>query len=495
MTLSEITVDRAVVRYQLDALSLGQQPRFDRVLSEEVGSGLEGALDEVMRRFGRDAIVCVRRLEVALRLDSSAPNRVLADAWTSAVADAVMEIFVRGGEDVVVYRSLAQPMTEIARAAIGGSDQRAWAWQQLGLWTPTDGLGMVGYTRALGRAACEIPSFAPRVLADAVRRDRTLLTRLADFAPAIAVAVLRRAGLSEIDARQVLQGTDHDEPSSTPVRSEVRRADVADDPIHAALRSFPMSSAMLRAWVVIGLADSEPSRLQPNTVVADVDVRLISRIAPDATSADDPMDVTAPIADLHGDDPSAMPSELALESGMAVQIEAAVDEHRVPDETDADESKGYPVTEWGGLLFVLNLVDAEVLDLLQSVPFRPALVTIASLLADTAEQDPGVQAFAGCLGAVEQSDAPPLPGLDRADTTAVAAARGTAQLLLRRLADLGFPDAEHVLRRRATLWAEPGWLEAEFSVDEVDLDTRRTGLDIDPGWLPWLGTVVKFRYA
>jgi hypothetical protein len=495
MTLSEVTVDRAVVRYELAAGSLGQQPRFDRILSEEVGSGLAGALDEVTRRFGSDAMVCVRRLEVALRLDSSAPDRLLADAWTSAVAAAVMEMFVGGGDDVVVYRSLAQPMTEIARAALGGSDERAWAWHQLGLWMPADGPDVVGYSRALGRAACAAPLFAPRVLADAVRRDRTLLVRMADSVPTIAVAVLRRAGLSETDARRFLHRRGDAEPSSMPVRSVLRQAHVALDPICAALSAYPMPSTVLRAWLAIGLADSEPSRLQPYTAAAEVEARFIHITAPEATAVEDPVAETAARTHHGGDDPADIPPQVALEPDRTAEADAEADERGAAVEVDAAASTEFAVTEWGGLLFVLNLVDGEVLDPLKSVPFRPALITIASVLSDASEQDVGVQAFAGCLGAVEQSDAPSVPGLDRTDKAAMAAATGAAKRLLERLADLGFRDAKQVLRRRATLCAEPGWLEAEFSIDDVDLDVRRAGLDIDPGWLPWLGTVVKFRYV
>jgi hypothetical protein len=29
----------------------------------------------------------------------------------------------------------------------------------------------------------------------------------------------------------------------------------------------------------------------------------------------------------------------------------------------------------------------------------------------------------------------------------------------------------------------------------VDLRIRWAGLDLDPGWLPWLGRVVSFRYG
>jgi hypothetical protein len=32
-------------------------------------------------------------------------------------------------------------------------------------------------------------------------------------------------------------------------------------------------------------------------------------------------------------------------------------------------------------------------------------------------------------------------------------------------------------------------------LDSVDLDIRRAGLDLDPGWVPWLGVVVRYRYG
>jgi hypothetical protein len=28
----------------------------------------------------------------------------------------------------------------------------------------------------------------------------------------------------------------------------------------------------------------------------------------------------------------------------------------------------------------------------------------------------------------------------------------------------------------------------------VDIEVRRAGLDLDPGWVPWLGRVVTFGY-
>ena len=52
----------------------------------------------------------------------------------------------------------------------------------------------------------------------------------------------------------------------------------------------------------------------------------------------------------------------------------------------------------------------------------------------------------------------------------------------------------HVCWRRAEIVADPGWIEVRFSLDEVRTDVRRAGLDIDPGFIPWLGVVMKFKY-
>ena len=33
------------------------------------------------------------------------------------------------------------------------------------------------------------------------------------------------------------------------------------------------------------------------------------------------------------------------------------------------------------------------------------------------------------------------------------------------------------------------------ALEDVSIDIRRTGLDLDPDWVPWLGVVLRFVYA
>ena len=49
-------------------------------------------------------------------------------------------------------------------------------------------------------------------------------------------------------------------------------------------------------------------------------------------------------------------------------------------------------------------------------------------------------------------------------------------------------------RRSGVVRAGPGWLELTMPLDQVSTTVRRAGLDLDPGWVPWLGVVVRYRH-
>ena len=52
-----------------------------------------------------------------------------------------------------------------------------------------------------------------------------------------------------------------------------------------------------------------------------------------------------------------------------------------------------------------------------------------------------------------------------------------------------------VCRRRGRIVADPGWIDVHLDLAEVSTDVRRAGLDLDLGYLPWLGCVVRFVYG
>lgn len=60
--------------------------------------------------------------------------------------------------------------------------------------------------------------------------------------------------------------------------------------------------------------------------------------------------------------------------------------------------------------------------------------------------------------------------------------------------DLAAPRLASVCQRSGRLRFEPGWIELHLPLESVDTGIRRLGLDLDPGWLPWLACVLRIVY-
>jgi hypothetical protein len=52
-----------------------------------------------------------------------------------------------------------------------------------------------------------------------------------------------------------------------------------------------------------------------------------------------------------------------------------------------------------------------------------------------------------------------------------------------------------LIRRPGLLASTPTHIEITWPLSTVDLRIRAAALDVDPGWVPWLGRVVTFRYV
>jgi hypothetical protein len=184
-----------------------------------------------------------------------------------------------------------------------------------------------------------------------------------------------------------------------------------------------------------------------------------------------------------------------------------IDADALPVETDAWTAESdAPVrysTRFGGLMFFLPFV-AE-LDLPASPPealaerrLRWVLHQLALILQPLEPDDPAALAFAGLPPDAELPTAAEQPPTAE-ERLALARIRHMLVELLRiALAEPHRPPDElldFVCRRRAQVVGDPGWIELRFELDEVSIELRRIGLDLDPGWVPWLGAVVRFVYV
>jgi hypothetical protein len=178
-------------------------------------------------------------------------------------------------------------------------------------------------------------------------------------------------------------------------------------------------------------------------------------------------------------------------------------------DNDGLDVRGLTPTRWGGLLYLLNLLPRiGLVEVIQRDEqwsergLRWVLHQLAMRLAPIGPDDPAALVFAGLL-----PDAPPPSSIqdEPADIerAALDALHTTiAQALQRALGGDADPSVaqgqtflDQVCSRPAQIVAEPGWIEARFSLDDVSLDIRRAGLDLDPQWVPWLGIVLRFVYA
>lgn len=84
---------------------------------------------------------------------------------------------------------------------------------------------------------------------------------------------------------------------------------------------------------------------------------------------------------------------------------------------------------------------------------------------------------------------PPPPG-----EPAVAAAAWLAACRRRLRLQAGIGPASLCLRP-ARLDLTSTHADVWLGMDQTDLRVRRAGLDLDPGWVPWFGRVVRFHYG
>lgn len=161
-------------------------------------------------------------------------------------------------------------------------------------------------------------------------------------------------------------------------------------------------------------------------------------------------------------------------------------------------------TDYGGLLFLLGVLeDSGVLqDMLHNPammgrPFRWMLQSLAIALVQTQPDDPAVGVFSGMGLSSENAWEDEGPPTDEESTAIHSWVAWVADHLQRRMGMVDVPENEliaFVCRRPAEIVSDPGWIEVTFAPREVSTEIRRAALDLNPGYIPWLGIVLRFRY-
>ena len=551
--MSALNVSRMRVRYRVPAADAIVRKQLDAILDRVLGDALEPAL--VLRGVPVSEEICIRAVRASARLRLDAGERDATDLWSAAIADAIFDCVSSSGADVVRYRSRHAALADLALGVAEGRLARVWAWRRLGIWHGPEAPDARGRGAELTFALASEPSSVvaslvhvaregalPELIHIVAREEWVELARAALAAggasPGIVdVAVERELAQRALDGRPpIVRAT-----STSPATMHTSSASPSTVAAHVARTSLlaraaagidPIAAETAAALAVLAWLEADPAAVGAASVHRAVDVVLdVARgLAPQRArrksgktvdvggvdSVEDalPLPVTEEaehpaaheIAEQRVDDRYAPEALASLPGDEATP--GPTDESITTGDVAAVEDDGLParaLTSYGGLLFLLSVLDE--LDVpatasrtapLARRPLRWTLHRLALALVPVALDDPGALAFAGL-----PPDAEP-PGDDERQETdderlALAdIAQQVEEHLVERLAQADIPRTElldFVCRRRGEIVFDPGWLELRLPLDEVSVELRRAALDLDPGWLPWLGVVVRFVYG
>jgi hypothetical protein len=478
--MTDIRIRRLGKRYRLPVRSQEMTSRLDQMLRDVIDNDL---LEAALERGGirRTDEICIRRASAKARLNDGDSNGRMATAWSVSIADAIVEALRDGGANIVTYRSLHYALSEMAVCALRQDFSRSWAWKQLGIWRGDDVVKPEIAAGEVISALIRNPVAAPAVLRE-IGRTGDLRSLLVNVSPAL----WKRLTHEVLSVRGA--ATVHEDFQVETVDVPANEIDVDNVIAHSSiirvLKGLVDDPAMAISIAKLALVEADTGTLfRSSAAVARAEKLIAAKL---------------------------LRSSKEAESAAVAPVEAASVNRSTtpPSRDDSATSRSAPIrddparSDWGGLLYLLNLLrDHDFKSLMLELPGRSlawALYQLGLLLVPIAYGDAALLAFAG----VGPTRVPPVD--DQApsaeEKTVLEKLRSSLVLKLRSKlnADERELDVELIARiasRRAEIIADPAWIEVHFKLSEVTTDVRRAGLDLDPGWLPWLGAVVRFVYG
>jgi hypothetical protein len=422
--------------------------------------------------------------------------------------------------DVVFFDDAADLHGACIRA-VARSDTHAWFWRSA---EPSDARRLAPrerLRRALLRlaAAPQAPAALPHVVAAALAEgwlDAVLDALQPEDGPVLLAAF---APQSTSDANA--------DPPSTPAASSHDSA---------SFRTPPRWTELVRTWAerwgrddarTLWLAATAVAAARPPTRMAARHMaaaarallaHVITESTPEVAAAAAAADVTTGLIGTHA--PSAQRAQSRVRPpGAPSESQASA---RTPDVTDvAPGAEAAPrdvaPTAAGGLLFLVQVLRGLDFDAFLDTHAGAAAADLGAdvlraiaLRTGTPPDDPIFAAigFPGDADASPHTRAVPAIGRrqrlrQRAGSAGAVSAASSeshavrewvraARVWCRRNAGVGLHT---LVRRPALLSRTRTHVDIVFALRAADVRLRRAGLDVDPGWVPWLGRVVLFHYG
>ncbi len=469
---------RRVRHLRLRAREAEQARRF----ANSIGDALHTAS---LPEHGGERLLAIRRLALGHVTVGASPaalaiviERVIRDAAARAVA------FDAPGArtaDMVWLPSRGAALTALARKLARHEDVTAWYWAQVVPGWLDEASPIVRW-RSLLEAAHSGEGAA--VLA------ATVIVAALRAAPAAVQDVLAATTRQDAAFRLLTAGFVLDEPDGKSVTPARRLSPAAVDVLTRAAAALGGTVDLRRAtnaantdvrllWLGALLAIHEhPARAAQPELPTQVAAWFRQALPTGSAAARVPKIV----ADAH--------SELTVEttSPPRASESAAPDRTETPVNPVVTAHDG--LSSFAGLFFLVPVLRRLGLathlvaraDLLEAA-FPARLLMHLGRRAGPADEDPLTQALAARVGDTSRD---PVPAwLYHAWYVAL-------RRWCRRHARIEWRD---LVRRSGRVRTDDTHIEIFFEPRQVDIRLRRLALDVDPGWVPWLGRVIRFHYV
>ena len=526
--MEALNINRLSKRYHLRPSQRERQRLLDASLHQVFEEDLDPALAEVgIEDYGE---ICVRLLHVPLSFNFGKSQNETSEHWSRIIARQIQLELEKGGENVIRYRSKLQALIEFADDIGDNKLQRSWAWNQIGLSNLPANASLSQARSQLVTALLREPSVIPTVFKRLAARQR-LLPFLHEF------STQERNELIEtlmqefaVERRWLEAKPELDVASKAEQKLPLSENSLSQSILLRHLLTNTSEAASLpvapRIWAILVLQELEPLlfRRAPEVIsqaIALVEKQLLPVLRPGIESShSQTLDQTR---QQNIDDQTKVSSSHEPSIDLPEKLVDDFPVHQQQHETRSEELFGQtqdqpdqPIptpeiihSDFAGL-FLLVSVLAETTDdktsLINKItadtafsarPLSWVLYQLTTHWLAIPTGDPGLREF--CAIDIEADW--PWPSDDeptQAETNALDGFQGAIenQVLARYHPEEieSSSVVETLCRRSGRLLIDNGWLELVFDLNDVDTQIRRAGLDLDPGFVPWLGKVVKIRY-
>lgn len=402
-----------------------------------------------------------------------------------AMAEALSRLADGGRSEVLAFADFPALAVACAWAALAGGIGTAWQWRALGVPAaagPGEAIGALLTAHPL-EAGSVVAALAEQGLLAQVWRN------LPEAAAARLIAALAHATGFLEPAWPVGEPDEilvHPSRLPTATASLLARAHAAWAPILAPL---PPRSEAVRAAAVLALLRWSPASLRSG--VNSVWPALLAHITGRGSFGDSrpgtPAGDRAPVGNDRTPNspyPAQQMPPAGFEAPLVPRPNSTLPAPPEPGISPVSEpAHGKQIaTGWGGVLFLINALQR---------------IDIETMLAAAGADAPSGWRLLHDLGAalgLPQEE--PMAYFLAGEDLETIVPPGMLGELLVEIEALYRPDGPWPLplAQPALLRATEAHLDLELTASTIDPALRLSGLDLDPGWVPWLGRVVRFHY-